>query len=186
MKITVINKRPTTGERVSCVDGTTVEPGSQHEMLGRSVTEAVFQLGVQDDDVAVNVEIEGDDRAPVVCVMKSPADPAGGAATLAAVGFDILTEAGAAANVAPQMYMGVFDDEDCQTPAVTGQLSTAVTGTIDSGTGTNLVKCTPDAAGEFSCSVDDAEDETVYLKAWIVGTGYIVDSSSIHDVTFTA
>jgi len=186
MKITVINKRASGEDNVYCLDGTQLAPGEQHEMLGRTKEDVVFAIGVQDDDVSIVAEIEGSDRAPVVCTMKDPADPAGGVDTLAGVGFDLLTEAGAAANVAPQMYMGVFADADCQTPSTTATLDTATTGTIDSGAGTNLLKVTPDAAGEFACSVDDTADETVYLKAWIVGTGYIVDSGSTDDVTFTA
>lgn len=187
MKITVINNRPSGGDAVPCVDGTQVEPGETHEMLARSAEELIYMMGQADGNtVLVLGQIEGNDRAPIVNVMKKPADPAGGAATLAGVGFDLMTEAGVAANVNPQMYMGVFDDAACTIPSVTGQLSTATVGTIDEGTGTNLIKCTPDATGDMTLSVDDAADEIVYLKAWPVGTGYIIDSSDIDSVEFTA
>jgi hypothetical protein len=187
MKVTVINNRPVGGESVYCVDNTAVEPQAEHEMTGRTKAEVVFQMGVADGNtVMVLAEIEGDDRAPVICDMKDPGNPAGGAATMAGVGFDIETEAGAAANVAPAMYLGVFDDEDCTIPAVNATLDTATTGTIDEGAGTSLLKVTPSAAGIFACSVDDAEDETVYIKGWPVGTDYIVDSSDIDDVVFSA
>lgn len=186
MKITVINKRPSTGENVYCVDGTQVEPGSQHEMLGRTKEDVLFMIGVQDDYVTILSEIEGNDRAPLICDMKDPGDPASGVATMAGVGFDLETEAAAAANVAPQMYIGVFDDADCQTPAENADLDTATTGTIDSGAGTNLLKVTPSAAGVFACSVNDAEDEIVYIKAWPVDIEYIIDSSDVDSVEFTA
>jgi hypothetical protein len=186
MKITVINKRPSTGDNVACVDGTSVAPGAQHEMPGRSAAELVYQMGAADDDVAVIGEIDGTDRAPIINVMNVVADPAGGVDESTGEGFALKTEAGGDANVAPQMYMGVFDDADCQTPAANAVLDTATSGTIDSGAGTNLIKCTPTAAGAFACSVEDAEDEKVYMKAWPVGTDYIVDSSSTSDVTFTA
>lgn len=185
MEITVINRRPTGGNNVYCVDQTQVAPGSQHTMTGRAKDDVIFQKAVQDDQVTVLAKIEGSDRAPIICDMKNPADPAGGVNTLAGVGFDLETEAGAAANVAPQMYMGVFDDAACQIPAVHGNLSTPTTGTINSGSGTNLIKCTPSAAGVFACSVNDTTDEKVYLKAWIVGTDYVIDSSDTDDVTFT-
>jgi hypothetical protein len=187
MKITVINNRPSSGDAVYCVDGVQVAPGSQHEMTGYPASDLLFEIeNLQDDDVMVVGEIEGSDRAPLVCDMKDPGDPAGGAAEQTAEGFDLETEAGAAANVAPQMYMGVFDDATCQVPAVNATLDTATTGTINSGAGTNLIKCTPDATGEFACSVLDAEDEKVYMRAWPVGIDYVIDSSEVADVEFTA
>lgn len=186
MKVTVINKQATGEPSLYLIDGTQLASGAQHEMLARSKEDLLFQIGLQDDNVAVLAEIEGSDRAPIVNTMKTPADPGSGVATCAACGFDLLTEVGGAAGVAPQMYMGVFSDALCQTPSTTGTLDTAATGTIDDGDGTNLIKCTPDATGEFSVTLTDTADETVYLKAWIVGIGYIVDSSSIDEVTFTA
>ena len=186
MKITVVNKRASTGDAVYCVDGTSVAPGASHEMTGRSAAELIYQQGSADDDVAVLGELEGSDRAPIVCNMKAIADPAGGATTSAGEGFDLETEAGAAANVAPQMYMGAFDDADCTIPAENATLDTASTGTIDSGGGTNLLKVTPDATGEFACTLTDAEDETVYMRAWPVGTDYVVDSSDTTSAEFTA
>lgn len=187
MKITVINKRASSGAKVACIDGTTVAPGSQHEMTGRSKDEVVHELTyVADADVAVLAEIEGSDRAPIVCDMKDIADPAGDATTSAGEGFDLLTEAGAAANVNPNMYFGAFDDATCQTPAVNATLNTASTGTIVSGGASNLLVVTPDATGEFACTLTDAVDEVVYMKAWPVGTDYIVDSSDITTCEFTA
>ena len=161
-------------------------PGEQKEMSGRSADEAIASIALQAADVAVLVELEGSDRAAIVCDMKDPGDVSGGGTTLAACGFDLETQAGAAANVAPQMYLGVFDDATCQTPAENATLDTAATGTIDAGAGTNLLTVTPAATGEVSVTLTDAEDETVYLKAWAVGTDYIVDSSDIDDVTFSA
>ena len=186
MKITVINNRPSGGSKVACVDGTTVAPGGSHEMIGRTKADVAYQKSVANGNkVIVLAELDGNDRAPIVCEMKNPGD-ASGVATLAGVGFDLLTEAGAAANVNPTMLLGVFDDEGCQTPAVNADLDTATTGAIDSGGGTNLVEVTPDATGEFACSVNNTEDETVYLKAWPKESDYIVDSSSLDSVEFTA
>lgn len=184
MKITVINKRPSGGEKVYCVDQTTVEPGEQHEMTGRSKEDVIFQMAVQDDDVSVVAELEGDDRSPLVNQMKSPADPAGGTFTLAAEGFDILDEAGAAFSTTMQMYLGVFDDADCQTPSADGTLDTAATGTIDEGAGTNLLKVTPDA-GVVSVTLTGTGAGEFWLKAWPVDTDYVVDSSDTHKTTFT-
>lgn len=188
MQITVINKRASTGNKFSCVDGTTVAPGAQHAMAGRSKAEYIHQmtLAAGDTDIAVVGQLDGAERSPVVCDMKDIADPAGGATTSAGEGFDLKTEAGAAANVAPQMYLGAFDDATCQTPATNATLDTASTGTIVSGGGTNLLKVTPDATGEFACTLTDAEDEVVYLKAWPVGTDYVVDSSDSTTTEFTA
>jgi len=184
MKITVINKRGSTGDAVMCVDGTTVAPGEQHAMLGRSRTELIFQMNSQDNDVAVEGMLEGDDRSPLVNAMKAPADPAGGTFVLAGEGFDILDEAGAAFSTTIQMYLGVFDDADCQTPSVDGTLDTAATGTIDEGAGTHLLKITP-AGGVASVTLTGSAAGVFYLKAWPVGTEYIVDGSDTHTTTFT-
>jgi len=187
MEITVVNNNPSTGTKVPCVDGTAVAPGGRHVMSGRSKAEVVYQETYADSNkVIVLSKIEGADRAPVVCVMKSPSDPAGTVHTLAAVGFDLKTESGAVANVNPAMMMGVFDDEDCQTPAAHANLNTATTGTIVNGAASNIIEVTPTAAGVFACSVNDSVDEAVYLKAWVKGTAYVVDSSDYHKVTFTA
>jgi hypothetical protein len=185
MEITVINSRPTGGAQVYAIDGTTVDPGQTHIMPGRSVDDVAWQMAAASgNDVIVLCKIEGNDRAPIVCNMKDPANPGSGVVLLNGVGFDLLTEAGGAANVAPQMYMGVFDDAACLTPSVDGVLSNAATGTIDAGTGTNLVKITPSAAGVASLRVTVTGPRVVYLKAWPVGTSYIVDSSDTDIVTF--
>jgi len=188
MKITVINKRVASefgADHVMCVDGTTVNPGEQHEMLGRSRTELIFQMNVQDDDVSVLGELEGDDRSPLINQMKTPADPAADTFTLAGEGFDILDEVGAAFDTDLQMYLGVFDDADCQTPSEDGTLDTAATGTIDAGAGTNLLKVTPDA-GVVSVTLTATGAGEFWLKAWPVETDYIVDASDSHKTTFTA
>jgi hypothetical protein len=137
------------------------------------------------NNVIVLCQIEGNDRAPIVCDMKNPADPVADTFTCAGCGFDLETEAGAAANVDPQMYMGAFDDEACTIPSVDGTLDTAAAGTIDDGEGTNLLKVTPSATGEFSVTLTVTGAGTIYMKAWPVGTDYIVDSSETDEVTFT-
>lgn len=187
MKITVINNRASTGEKVPCVDGTSVAPGATHVMLGRSKEDVIYQMDHADGNtVIVIAQLEGDDREPIVCDMKNPSDPAGGATTCAACGFDLEDTAGTAANVAPQMYLGAFDDAACTTPAANATLDTAAAGTIDAGAASNLLTVTPSATGEVSVTLTDAEDETVYLKAWPVGTDYIIDCSETDSVEFTA
>jgi len=153
-------------------------------MLGRSTTELIFQKNSQDANVAVLGELEGDDRSPLICDMKAPADPAADTFELAGEGFDLLDQAGDAFDTDIQMYLGVFDDADCQTPSVDGKLGTAVTGTIDAGANTNLVKVTP-AAGVVSLKLTATGPGVFYLKAWPVGTEYVVDSSDSHTTTFT-
>jgi hypothetical protein len=185
MEITVVNKRATGGASVYCVDGIQVDPGESHVMTGRTAGELIFQQASSDDDVAVIAKLEGSDRAPIVCTMKDVADPEADATTSAGEGFDLLTEAGAAANVQPAMYLGAFDDADCTVPAGNATLNTASTGTIVSGGGSNLLKVTPDAAGEFACTLTDTVVETVYLRAWPVGTDYVVDSSDTTSTAFT-
>jgi hypothetical protein len=187
MEITVINNQAAGTARVPCVDSTTLGPGETHVMPGRSSAEVSLQMAYANgNDVMVLAQIEGNDRAPLVCAMKKPADPAGGVGTLAACGFDLETEAAAAANVAPQMYLGVFEDAACTIPATTATLDTAATGTIDAGAGTSLLTVTPSAAGVVSVTLTDTADEVVYLKGWPVGTDYIVDSSDVHAPEFTA
>lgn len=186
MKITVVNNRATGGNPVPCVDSTSVTPGGEHVMLGRTREELVLQMAQADgNEVIVRGEIEGNDRSPLICVMKNPGDPAGGVDTMAGVGFDLEDEAGAAAGVDPDMYMGVYSDSDCTTPSTTATLDTATIGTIDEGAGTNLIKVTPSSAGVFVCSVDDTADETVYLKAFPADTSYTIDTASTDDVTYT-
>lgn len=183
MKIIVINN--TTATKIPCVDGHTCVPGETYEMTGRSKDEVVYMMqNVDENDVIIKSEIEGDDRAPIISKIKTPADPGSGVGTQAANGFDLETEAGAAANVAPQMYLGVFDDEELTTPAANATLDTAAAGTIDAGAGTNLLTVTPSAAGEVSVTLTDAEDETVYTTAWPVGTSYIIECTEYHTTPF--
>lgn len=187
MQITVYNNRATGGDRVSCVDGTTVAPGSSHTMVGRSKAEYTFQMtaSLSDADVKVLAALEATDRAPIVVAMNAIADPAADATTSAGEGFALQSEAGAAANVAPAMYLGAFDDEDCLIPAVNATLDTASSGTIVSGSGTNLLKVTPTSAGAFACTLTDEEVEVVYLKAWPADASYVVDSSDTTSAEFT-
>lgn len=185
MKITITNKRATGGDAVQAMDGTQVAPGAQHTINGATPADLVFQMGVADADVSVVGQMDAVDRAIIICDMKDVADPGSGVGSVAGEGFDLKDQAGAAAGVAPQMYMGVFDDADCKVPAANATLDTAGTGTIDSGAGTNLLKVTPDSAGEFDCTLTDAEDETVYLKAWPVGTDYVVDASDSSTTVFS-
>ena len=186
MQITVINNRAAGGASVPCVDSTQCDPGQSRVMPGRTARDVALQMYHADgNDVLVLCQIEGEDRAPVVCDMKNPADPAGGTFNVAGCGFDLNTEAGAAANVNPPMYMGAFDDEDCTIPSVDGTLDTAAVGTIDEGAGTNLLEVTPDAAGEFSVTLTVTGAGTIYLKAWPMGTEYIIDSSETDEITFT-
>jgi hypothetical protein len=187
MQITVFNNRPTGGEKVSCVDGTTVSPGSSHTMVGRSKAEYTYQMtaSLSDDNVKVLASLEASDRAPLVVAMNDIADPAADATTSAGEGFALQSEAGAAANAAPAMYLGAFDDADCTVPAVNATLDTASSGTIVSGAGTNQLKVTPTAAGAFACTLTDAEVEVVYLKAWPADASYVVDSSDTTSAEFT-
>lgn len=195
MKITVINKRPTGGLSVQVLDGTQVAPGAQHEMTGRSAAELIFQMAIADADIAVVGELEGEDRSPLVCTMKTVADPAGDAVESDQEGFDILDEAGSATTNQSPMYIGIFDDEDCQTPSVIGTLEAAGTpvGTIQSGEETNLMAVTPAATGDFECkavipAAVVGDDVTYYIKAWPqpTSTSYVIDSSSVTSVTFSA
>ena len=185
MKITVINNRPANGEKVPCVDSTSVAPGETHEMLGRTIEEVPIQMAFSDGNlVIVLAELDASDRAPAVNVMKNPADPGSGVVELAGCGFDILTQTGIAANIDPQMYIGAFDDAACTIPSVDAVMDTITTGTIDSGDGTNLLKVTPDSAGEVALKLTVTAPAVVYLKAWPVGSDYIVDSASLDTVTF--
>lgn len=185
MKVTVINKRASSGLAVQCFDGVQVAPGQSHVMNGVDKATYLYQLGIQDHDVAVIGELDGSDRSPLICTMNTVANPGAGSDTSAGEGFAILTEAAAAANVAPPMYMGVFDDAACQIPSVHATLNTASAGTIVSGAGTNLLRVTPSATGTFACTVTNHTDEKVYLKAWPADSSYIIDSSSIMDVTMS-
>lgn len=187
MKITVINQRPAGGMPVTCVDSTQCKPGETHVMLGRNEYDFATQmLQALNNEIIVRGQFEAADYPPVKCVMKKPADPAGGVDTVAGEGYDLKEIDGTTdANVAPQMYVGVYSDAACLTASTTGSLATPTKGTIDSGSGTSLIKCTPDATGEFACTLTNTADTTVYLKAWPVGGDYLIDSSDSHSNTFT-
>jgi len=186
MKITVINNNPSGSFPIPCVDGSSCAAGATKVMTGRSKEDVIYMMSKSDGNlVIIRVDIEASDRAPIVCDMKNPADPAADVLELAGCGFDLETESGTAANVAPQMYLGAFDDAACTVPSVDGKLGTATTGTIDSGSGTNLVKVTPSAAGIVALKLTVTGAGVIYLKAWPVGTSYIVDSSDTDTVTFT-
>lgn len=184
MKIIIINRST---EPVATPAATSVAAGASLELTERTVGE--YQRMVSQDAgeyVSIVGELEDADYPPLVCTQKTPADPAGGVDTLAGVGFDINDLVGSAADIDPQMYVGVFADAACLTPSTTADLDTATEGTIDEGAGTNLLKVTPDSAGGFTCSVDDTADETVYIKAWAVASQRPMDTSDQHAVTFSA
>jgi hypothetical protein len=186
MKITVINNK--VSERIPCPDGTSVAPGVTKVMAGRSLAEAQDMINgyLDTNEVIILTQLEGIDREVLVCDMKNPADPAGGVGTVAGCGFDLEDQAGAAANVAPQMYFGAFEDAACTIPATTATLDTAAAGTIDAGAGTNLLTVTPSAAGALSVTLTDTADEIVYMRAWPVDGSYLMDNSEIDQVEFTA
>lgn len=185
MKITIINN---SSDPVTGVGYTTVAAGETKEYSNRTTLEFdIFRGLLSTSDVLVLGEIEGADKSPIICDLKDPGDPAGGAAVQSGEGFDLLTEAGAAANVQPEMYMGLFDDEDCTVPAENATLTNAATGTFVSGVDTNLAVVQPAATGEFSCDIADTEDEKVYIRAWPkADAAFVVDCHEIGDVTFTA
>lgn len=185
MKITIINN---SSDIVTGPGYTYVDPGETKEYEGRSALELDIIRGeISASDVLVLGEMEGADKAPIICTLKDPGDPAGGDAVQSGEGFDLLTEAGAAANVQTKMYFGLFDDEDCTVPAENATVTNAATGTIDSGVDTNVALVTPDATGEFSCDIADSEDEKVYIRAWPkADQEYTVECIGIEDVTFSA
>jgi len=183
MQITIVNNST---QPVPGPGATTVPAGDTLTLANRTQAEyASLVTSFVSDLVQVHATLEAADLPPINCVMKDPGDPAGGVDTIAGVGFDLKTQDGNDAGDDPQMYLGVFSDAECTTPSTTGTLDTATTGTIDEGAGTNVIKVTPDSTGEFACSLSDTADETVYLKAWAVGTGRAMDTSGVDDVTFT-
>lgn len=183
MKLTIVNNSLVP---IAAAGHVTVPAGESIEQEGRTQAEyASLVSRYASDDVQIHAELEAADFQPVYCNMKTPADPAGGVDSLAAVGFDIETYDGNAAAITDQMYFAVFSDAACTTLSTTATLDTAATGTIDSGAGTACLLVTPDG-GELSVTVSDTEDEAVYLKAWAVGTGRAMDTSDVHTVTFTA
>lgn len=188
MKITVINKRATGGMPVTCVDSTQCKPGETHEMLGRSQNDYIAQMGLSSgNEIIVRAELDAMDYPPFVNVMKTPADPAGGVYDLAGCGFDLKElDLATDANKQPQMWMGIYSDAACTVPSITAHLDTATKGTINSGSGTSLIKVTPDATGEFACTCSDTAARVLYLKAWPVASDYEIDSSRKHTLTLTA
>lgn len=188
MQITVINNNPASSDGSNTVplpDSTSVKPGEQKTMAGRTQAEAQLLIsGYQSDTVIIRTALEAIDRAPIVATMKADATPGGGVGTAAAIGANLESQDGTSENVQAQMYLGCFDDVACSVPAINATLDTAAAGTIDSGGGTNLLKMTPSVTGETSVTMTNAEDEVVYVKQWPVGADYTVDSSGVQSATF--
>lgn len=185
MKIKIINNSD------SIVTGpgyTYVDPGETKTYTGRTALEFdIIRSEISASDVLVLAEREGSDKSPVICTLKDPGDPAGGAALQTGEGFDLYTEAGADANVQPEMYFAVFDDADCTEPADTATVTNAATGTIESGVDTNVAVVKPDATGEFSCTIADTADEKVYIRTWpVADQQFVIECNGIGDVTFSA
>ncbi len=184
MKITVINN---SSNPVPCPDYVNCAAGATRVLTGRSSAEySAMVAGNSSTSVLIIGQLEDADLSPIVCNLKDPGDPAADQDYQTGMGFDLVMPQTGAANVAPNMYFGVFDNAACTIPAVNATLGTAVTGTIVSGAGTNLLVVTPSAAGVVSCRVDDAEDETVYFRAWPVSYARPVDCSEVVDITFTS
>lgn len=186
MKITVINNEASAGISVPCPDSTTVKPGQSKVMTGRTKEEALLLVsGFASATVIIRTELEANDREPLVAAMKADVDDSG-AGAIAGVGFQLQSEDGTSKSLQPNMYIGLFDDAACLTPATNATLDTAAEGTIVSGGGTNLLKVTPSATGEISLTGTNAEDETVYAKAWAADGDYTIDSADTQAVVFSA
>lgn len=184
MQITIINK---SSLAVPAPGAQTVAAGATRVMAGRTVGEFQETVAlIASAQVQVLGTIEPEDYPPVKCVMKTPASPAGGVNTLAGNGFDIVLPWTGAAKIAPTMYFGVYQDAACTVPATTATLATAATGTIVSGSGTNMLVVTPSADGIFSCTLTDTVDETVYLKAHQhAAYHHAMEMGAAHSVVFT-
>lgn len=185
MKIKIVNNGTSD---VAAPGSVTVAAGGTLTLTGRTVDEyqGLLERYVS-DDVQVCCTLENSDLPPLQCVLKSPADPAADATTCAACGFDIKDLYGTAFSTTDQMYFGVFDDEDCETPSETATLATAATGTIVSGSGTNTLLVTPDAGVlSVTCTIAEAAAQTVYFKAWAAtDTTRPMDTHDTDEVSFT-
>jgi len=79
------------------------------------------------------------------------------------VGFSITNINDIPIKLSCLVEFAVFDDADLSVPAVTATLDTAGKGTIIAGFGTAALKVKTDVNGEFTCTLTDTADETVYL-----------------------
>lgn len=185
MKITIINNGSTAVHGVGYVN---VQPGETKVFENRTNLELdIARSQIASEEVLVIGEREGVDKSPIVCELKDPGNPGAGVADSANEGFDLLTEAGAAANVDPELYMALFDDEACTQLAATATLHTATTGSFVSGEHSNNAVVEPAATGEFDCTITNTGLGTVYIRVWPTQDAqYLVDCHELGDVTFTA
>jgi hypothetical protein len=183
MKITIVNR---SSSQVQGAGMVSVAAGGTLVQTGRTQAEYAQLVANADSDVQIHGELEAADYSPIKAVMKTPADPGSGVATIVGVGFDLKSLDGVAVSVQPKFWIGVFADAAGETLITTADFDTATAGTFDSGENTNLAKVTPSATGEFACSLTDTADETVYIRVWPVSEQRFIDTSGYDTVTFSA
>lgn len=121
-----------------------------------------------------------------VADIDATADPAGGVDT-ALVGFQMKNKSGVSIAKACVMVFGVYDDTNGITAAAAAVLTAVgLVGTILSGVGTAELIVVTDANGKFTCTLSDANHETVYLKCGLRTGSVAADVSDVDSVTFTA
>lgn len=113
------------------------------------------------------------------------ADVTGGGTT-AVVGLQVKTLDGVALEKACVLTFGVYDDTNGVTAGAHATLDTATAGTILGGAGTNVLTVVTDSHGKFTCTMTNASDETVYLKAGTRVGSIMADISDVDSVTFSA
>ncbi len=182
--------------QIKCVNNSTsmvpmpgdvpVVAGATKTVTARTRAEAeAFQQAYSASDVIIELTLETAELEPLVCTMKTPADPGSGVGTLAVCGFDLEDLEGNAFAIQSPMFLAVFDDAALTVPSVNGTLDTAAAGTIDSGAGTNSLEVTPDSSGIISITLTQSDDIQCWIKAWqMPSVARPIDCSSVHAPTF--
>jgi hypothetical protein len=184
MQITIVNNSLSD---VAAPGEVTVAAGGTVTQTGRTIAEyQALVTGYAGSTVQVHGQLENGDLPPLALTMKTPADPAADATTLAACGFDILDVYGSAFSTTENMYLAAFDNATCTTKSTTATLDTAATGTIVSGAATNTLLITPvGGVVSVTLTIAAAADQIVYLKAWPATFTRPMGSNGVHTATFS-
>jgi hypothetical protein len=86
-----------------------------------------------------------------------------GGGTTQTVGFSLTDINDVPIKLQTPVEFAVFNEQWGVTPATSAVLGTAVKGTILGGDGTAALKVLTDANGEFTCTLTDVVDETVWV-----------------------
>jgi len=141
------------------------------------------------EDTSIPDEFEDTQLSMLHSVLKAQlidAPNVGTGGTTVTVGFRLVNINDIPVKMQTTLEFAVFQDQWGTTPASVAILDTATNGTILAGAATAALKVLTDVSGEFTCTLTDTIDETVWLGCSQSFMSPVIICLSKDSVTFSA